>query len=191
MNYPFNLILGSASPRRKALLEAMAIPFRVQVYPVDETYPDHLSGADIAQHIAKLKAEAFKGQINTKDIVLTADTIVCHSDTVLQKPETLEEAGKMLKVLSGNEHQVITAYCLTAQHDQRCGYEETKVEFNNLTNTEIDYYINEFKPLDKAGAYGIQEWIGHIGIARINGSYNNVVGLPTHLIYKTLMAMAK
>ena len=190
MELPFKLILGSASPRRKKLLEDMDIPFTVRVNPVDESYPSNLEGPGIATYIAKIKAESFKDTLNPGEVVLTADTIVCADDMVLQKPATEDEAVKMLENLSGGWHEVITGICLYSHEEQQVKHAVTRVKFTHLNNYITNYYVNQFKPLDKAGGYGIQEWIGLVGIERIEGSYTNVVGLPTQLVYKTLMDMA-
>ncbi|TKD66240.1 Maf family nucleotide pyrophosphatase [Flavobacterium sp. ASW18X] len=186
----YQIILASGSPRRKAFLEELGIPYTVHVKPVDEVYPPELKGAEISDYLAVLKASAFKNQIETNQIVLTSDTVVWCYDESLAKAADEEEATQMLNKLSGQWHEVITSVCFTTLSEQKVVHSKTKVKLKTLTAAEIGYYINTFKPYDKAGAYGIQEWIGSIGIEEIRGSYNTVVGLPTHLVYKTLMDMA-
>lgn len=190
MELPFKLILASGSPRRRELLAKMNLPFEVLVSEIDESHPEHLKGAQIASHIAEMKAEPFLNSIEESVVVLTADTIVCKDGEVLHKPNDEADAHKMLKSLSDDWHEVITAVCFTRLEKQFTVHETTRVKFGYLSNSLIDYYISEFKPLDKAGAYGIQEWIGLVAIERIEGSYTNVVGLPTQLVYQTLMDMA-
>lgn len=187
---PFTLILGSASPRRKALMEALGFPFNVLVSDVDELHPPELKGAAIAEYIATLKAKALRNHIGSTDLIITADTIVIKNQAVLHKPGNKNEALEMLKFLAGGFHDVITAVCFMSQREAQVFHVTTRVYFTELSTYDIEYYINQFKPLDKAGGYGIQEWIGHVGIERIEGSYTNVMGLPTHLVYKKLMDMA-
>ncbi|WP_422103924.1 Maf-like protein [Winogradskyella sp.] len=183
----YNLILASASPRRHAFLKAMLIDFEVQLHPVDEVYPKTLKGTEITDFLAKLKAEAFKKNLAEKDILITSDTIVWLDGKAVEKPKNEEDAFRMIKSLSNTTHQVMTSICFTQRHRQKLVNTTTKVTFKALTDEEIWFYVNSYKPLDKAGAYGIQEWIGAIGITHIEGSYNNVVGLPTHLFYETLI----
>ena len=187
----YSIILASASPRRHAFLKAMHIDFEVQLKPVDEIYPNHLKGTEITDYLAKLKAEAFKNGLNENDILITSDTIVWLDDIAIGKPKDKDDAFRMIKSLSNKTHQVMTSICFTQKLKQRIVNTTTKVTFKALSDEEIWYYINTFKPLDKAGAYGIQEWIGAIGITNIEGSYNNVVGLPTHLLYETLNTIAE
>lgn len=183
----YNIILASTSPRRHAFLKAMAINFEVQLQPVDEVYPKHLKGTEITDYLAQLKAEAFKSNLKANDILITSDTIVWLNNGALGKPKDKAHAFKMIQTLSNTTHQVMTSICFTQKTKQTTVNTTTKVTFKALTDDEIWYYINTYKPLDKAGAYGIQEWIGAIGITHIEGSYNNVVGLPTHLLYETLI----
>jgi len=183
------LILASGSPRRKRFLMDMGLPFEINKKEVEEIYPEHLQGKEISEYLAKLKAEPFQDSLNIGDIVLTSDTVVWNEGESLAKAETEEEAIVMLQKLSGKWHDVITSVCLTSRKTQRVVSETTKVKVANLSLAEIQFYIASCQPFDKAGAYGIQEWLGLIGISEIQGSYTNVVGLPTHLVYKTLMDM--
>ncbi|MEO0507539.1 MAG: Maf family nucleotide pyrophosphatase [Bacteroidota bacterium] len=183
------LILASGSPRRKQFLTDMGLPFEINKKEVEEIYPEHLQGKEISEYLAKLKAEPFQDSLNVGDIVLTSDTVVWNEGESLAKAETEEEAVVMLQKLSGKWHEVITSVCLTSRKTQRVVSETTKVKVANLSLAEILFYIASCQPFDKAGAYGIQEWLGLIGISEIQGSYTNVVGLPTYLVYKTLMDM--
>lgn len=188
---PFNIILASASPRRHAFLKSMNIDFEVKLKPIDEIYPKDLSGSEITDYLAKLKADAFINDLQQKDILITSDTIVWLNEKAIEKPKNEDDAFRMIKLLSNKTHEVITSICFTQVSKQSVVNTMTKVTFKALEDNEIWYYINTYKPLDKAGAYGIQEWIGAIGITNIEGSYNNVVGLPTHLLYETLNAIAE
>ena len=183
------LILASGSPRRKQFLMDMGLPFEILKKEVEEIYPDQLKGKEISEYLAKLKAKPFQDSLNIRDIVLTSDTVVWNEGESLAKAETTEEAVVMLQKLSGKWHEVITSVCLTSTKTQRVVSETTKVKVTDLSLAEIQFYITSCQPFDKAGAYGIQEWLGLIGISEIQGSYTNVVGLPTHLVYKTLMDM--
>ncbi len=186
----YQIILASGSPRRKAFLEELGIPYTIILKSVDEVYPPELKGVAIADYLATLKASAFKGQIEPKQIVLTSDTVVWCNGESLAKAATAETATQMLKKLSGQWHDVITSVCFTTASSQKVVHAITQVKLKPLTDAEIKFYVDRYQPYDKAGAYGIQEWIGSIGIEEIKGSYNTVVGLPTHLVYKTLMDMA-
>lgn len=186
-----NIILASASPRRHAFLKELNIDFDVQLKPVEEVYPQHLKREEITDYLAKLKAEPFLKSLKAKDILITSDTIVWLDNKAIGKPKDKDEAFKMIQSLSNKSHDVVTTICFTSTLKQQLVNTSTKVTFKALSDDEIWYYINTYKPFDKAGAYGIQEWIGAIGITRIEGSYNNVVGLPTHLLYETLNAIAK
>jgi septum formation protein len=157
--------------------------------PVDEIYPEHLQGEEISNYLAQLKALPFKDNLQEKDILITSDTVVWHKDTSLAKPSNEVEAVEMLRTLSGYWHQVITSVCFTTSRTQKTVSQTTQVKFRKLEDAEIRYYVHHYRPFDKAGGYGIQEWIGLVGIEEIRGSYPNVVGLPTHLVYETLMAM--
>ncbi len=183
-----DLILASQSPRRRNLLKEAGIPFRVWAIPGDESFPEGLSPSDIAMHLCKKKAEPFLDKLDKKSIVITADTIVVKDTKILNKAVNVIQARQMLTLLSGSTHQVITGVCITSQDKQLAFYEKTDVTFTELSKEEIDHYINTCKPFDKAGAYGIQEWIGLIGVDSIDGSYHNVVGLPVARLYKELKA---
>lgn len=183
----YTLILGSGSPRRKTFLEAMGLDFEVRPKPIEEMYPKSLQGKEIATYIAQLKATPFKATLQPHEILLTSDTVVWHNGTSLAKPVDKKEAYTMLRTLSSNWHQVTTAVCFTTTNTQKTVSETTQVQFAHLSHEEIHFYINTYHPFDKAGSYGIQDWIGLIAIAALKGSYTNVVGLPTHLVYKTLM----
>ena len=174
----FDIILASGSPRRKAFLESLKIPFSIKTFSADETFPTQLQGKEIAQYIVQQKNAPFTEIIQDRQIVITADTIVWCENRYLGKPENKKVAKEMLSFLSGKSHEVITSVGFLTSRNFEMITETTKVFFKDLTDQEIDYYIEESSPLDKAGAYGIQEWIGAIGITQIEGSYTNVVGLP-------------
>ncbi|MDB5137198.1 MAG: maf [Mucilaginibacter sp.] len=182
------IILASKSPRRQELLRLMDIDFRIVLKEVDESYPENLSPEEIAVYVAEKKAKAFDESIDN-EIVLTADTIVSIERHILGKPETIEHAAEMLQMLSGKVHKVVTGVCLLYKHKYNLFHDVSEVFFRKLAIEEIDFYVNNYHPLDKAGAYGIQEWIGLIGIERINGSYTNVVGLPTEKLYQQLIRL--
>lgn len=182
------VILASKSPRRQELLRLMDIDFRVVLKDVDESYPHGMPPEEVALHIATKKAEAFDEEIND-EIVLTADTIVVVDGLILGKPQTAAHAIQMLKMLSGRVHKVITGVCLLHKHQYNKFFDVSEVFFRKLTDEEIVYYVESYNPLDKAGSYGIQEFIGLIGIERINGSYTNVVGLPTEKVYQQLKGL--
>ena len=180
------LILASKSPRRQELLTLMGVDFKVVLKDVDESYPENLSPAEVAVFIAEKKAKAFDESIEEDAIVLTADTIVCVDGLILGKPEGEEHAFEMLSLLSGKKHEVITGVALLQNHKIHSFYEVSEVYFKSLDAEDIRKYIQDCKPFDKAGAYGIQEWPGLVAIEKINGSYTNVVGLPTHRVYQEL-----
>ena len=188
---PPGFLLGSASPRRRALLREMGFHFKVRTAEVDEVYPKRLQGHEITDYLCRIKSDALQDALQPGTLLLTADTIVWHQDTVLDKPESLETAAAALRALSGKTHRVITSLCFRNSRETQIVHETTRVTFGKLEEHEILAYFERGNPLDKAGAYGIQEWIGMIGVERIEGSYTNVVGLPTRLVYKTLRAMAK
>ncbi|WP_026899119.1 Maf family protein [Daejeonella oryzae] len=183
------VILASKSPRRQELLKLMGIDFRVVLKEVDESFPEELSPEEIAIFISEQKAKAFDETISN-EIVITADTLVCIDGRILGKPENAEHAFEILSALSGNMHQVITAVSLLKNHKIHSFYEVSEVYFKALTPEQIRYYISTGQPMDKAGAYGIQEWIGLIGIEKIVGSYTNVVGLPTERLFAELNILA-
>ncbi len=183
------LILASGSPRRKKFFEDLGIEFEIRLHPVDEVYPNDLKAAEIAIYLAQLKASVFKDTLKTNEILVTSDTVVWHKEQSLAKANDENEAIEMLTKLSGDWHEVISAVSFTTTEKQKTVSATTKVKFCPLTREEIRFYVSKWKPFDKAGAYGIQDWLGAIGIEAIEGSYNNVVGLPTHIVYKTLTAI--
>lgn len=185
------VILASGSPRRHQFFKEMGIPFIVDHRSVKEVYPEELQGNEITDYLAELKAKSFRKELKKNEIAITSDTIVWHEKKALGKPETTSEAFKMLQSLSGKTHEVISSVTFTTRDHQKTVNNTTKVTFKDLTKDEIDHYIINYHPLDKAGAYGIQEWIGLIGITHIEGSYFNVVGLPTHLLYKALLEICR
>ena len=183
----YKIILASNSPRRKELLSGLGVDYEVKTLPdVDESYPDGLSGEEIAKHIARGKAEAYRSLIQADELVITADTIVWLDGTVMGKPKDEEEAKDMLMRLSGKTHQVITGVCLTTSSKQKTFATVTDVTFATLTEDEIDYYVTRYQPMDKAGSYGVQEWIGFVGVENLSGSYFNVMGLPIQRLYTEL-----
>lgn len=183
----YTLVLASQSPRRKELLEGMGLQFVVEKPVTEEKNPSNLAPAQLAEYLSKQKAEAISSLYNLENaIIIGGDTIVCVGDLVLGKPKDAEEAKNMLKQLSGKKHTVISGLCLLHKGKISCQHDITDVYFNDLSADEIDYYVSRHKPMDKAGAYGIQEWIGYTEITRIEGSYYNVMGLPTHLLWKML-----
>lgn len=186
------IILASNSPRRKELLGGLDVEFRTWVIPdIDESYPDTMPADETAEYIAQKKAAPYFneeniGKLNDDDIVLTADTVVILDGEVLGKPKDEEEARMMLRKLAGCTHHVITGVCLTSKTKQRHFSVRTDVTFAMLTDDQIDYYVTTYRPLDKAGAYGVQEWIGYVGVTNLNGSYFNVMGLPVQRIFTEL-----
>ncbi len=187
----YTLILASGSPRRKQFFTDMGLNFEVRLKSIDEIYPQTLIGNEIPDYLSKLKASAFEGTLSEKEILITSDTVVWYEEKSLAKPGNAKEAITMLSTLSNDWHEVITSVTFTTLSSQRTVSHTTRVKFKLLSQEEIVYYVANFKPFDKAGAYGIQEWIGLIGIEEIKGSYTNVVGLPTQLVYKTLMEMVE
>ena len=188
MNDKYRIILASNSPRRKELLSGLDLDYQVKVLPdIEENYPENLPIAEIPVYIAAEKAEAYHEKMADDELIITADTVVVLGDEVLGKPTDLDDARRMLRELSGKTHQVITGVCLMTRKKQRKFAVTTDVTFKELTDEEINYYVEKYQPLDKAGAYGIQEWIGYIGVTGLNGSYFNVMGLPVQRIYKELI----
>lgn len=180
----YHIVLASNSPRRRELLSGLGIPFEVKVLPdIEESYPENLPVSQIAEYIAKEKATAYRSVMADNDLIITADTIVIVGDEVMGKPIDASDAHRMLRKLSGATHQVTTGVCLSTKHLQRQFSVTTDVTFKELSDEEIDHYVSVYKPFDKAGAYGIQEWIGYIGVTQLNGSYFNVMGLPVQRIY--------
>lgn len=187
----FRIILASRSPRRQQLLRELGLKFDVVLREYNESYPDGLDGAEIARYVASGKALTYRNEISDNEIVITADTIVWCNSKVLGKPVDQEDAFRILKEISGNTHEVITGVSILSSSKEVTFSESTKVTFEPMSNDEIYYYIRKFKPFDKAGAYGIQEWIGIMACSHIDGSYFNVVGLPVQRLYKELQKFIK
>ena len=203
----YKIILASNSPRRRELLAGLDVNFEVKVLNgIDESYPDDLDAYQVAEFIAQKKAEAYRSLLNEEEssaeecLILTADTVVIApaadeqndqegKGIILGKPKTADDAVRMLRMLSGKTHHVVTGVCLTTKDGQRHFSVTTEVSFKELTDWEINYYISHYRPFDKAGAYGIQEWIGYIGCTGLNGSYFNVMGLPVQCIYEEMLKM--
>lgn len=188
MNLRRPLLLASNSPRRKELLAGLGLTFEVRVKEVQEDFPEHLKRAEVAEYLASHKADAYLDDLQ-EEAIITADTIVCLGDRILNKPADYQEAFGMLKSLSGTSHEVITGVCVLTKEQKVVFHDTTTVYFKKLTKEEINYYLSNYKPYDKAGAYGIQEWIGMVGIERIEGSYFNVVGLPVQKLYMQLQKL--
>lgn len=181
------IILASNSPRRKELLAGLDIPFEVKVLPsVDESYPATLKAGDIPLFISRAKADAYRASIKPDELIITADTIVWLDDSILEKPKDEADAVRMLHLLSGKMHEVFTGVTLTTSERQTSFVAESKVKFATLSDDEIAYYVSHYRPLDKAGAYGVQEWIGYVGVEYIEGSFYNVMGLPVRKLYEAL-----
>ena len=181
-----NIILASKSPRRQQLLKELNIPFTIKTIEIAENYSKLLKKKQITAYLAKLKATPFKN-LQENDILITSDTIVWFKGKPLEKPKNLDDAKEMLSKLSGKKHSVYTSICLTSKTKQKVFSAKTTVYFKKLSSEEINYYVNNYQPLDKAGSYGIQEWIGLIGIKKIMGSYYNIVGFPVHKFYKEIL----
>lgn len=186
----YKLVLASASPRRQELLSGLGWEFTVKVLPdLDESFPDNLPAEEIPVYIAKSKAQAYKNMLQPGELVITADTIVWLEGEVMGKPSDEASAKEMLRRLAGKTHQVITGVCLTTQEWQKCFHAVTAVTFSQLSEKEIDYYVTNYHPFDKAGAYGVQEWIGFVAVEKIEGSFYNVMGLPIQKLYKELVSL--
>lgn len=184
----YKVILASNSPRRKELLAGLGVDYEVRtLLDVDESYPETLQGADIPLYIAKEKANAYQAMIQPDELMITADTIVWLDSKVLGKPEDREDALQMLRKMSGRTHEVFTGVCITTTEWQRSFTAQTEVRFSVLSEEEIAFYVDKFQPMDKAGAYGVQEWIGFIGVENISGSYYNIMGLPVQRLYRELL----
>lgn len=183
----YKVILASNSPRRKELLAGLGVEYEVRTLPdVDESYPETLQGAEIPLYISRKKADAYRELMQPGELMITADTIVWLDGKVLGKPADREEAMRMLRDMSGRTHEVFTGVCITTLEWQRSFAAETEVRFSDLSEAEIAYYVDKYQPMDKAGAYGVQEWIGFIGVENIAGSYYNIMGLPVQRLYREL-----
>lgn len=180
----YHIILASGSPRRQQFFKDLGLDFEIRLKSVEEIYPEHLQHHEISDYLAILKASVFTNELKENEVLVTSDTVVWHEGVSLAKPQDAKEAFDMIYAMKGKSHDVITSVCFTTATSQKVVHEVTTVTFEDMTDDEIWYYVNNFKPFDKAGAYGIQEWIGYTKVARIEGSYANVVGLPTHLVYK-------
>lgn len=189
MDYPakhYNIKLASKSPRRQQLLRGIELDFEVWSMDVDETYPDTLLRQEIPLYLARLKSDAFMPRLKANDLLITADTIVWLENKALNKPQDASEALRMLQSLCGKIHEVYTAVCMRTLEKEELLWDMTRVHFAELNTDELNHYIEHYKPFDKAGAYGAQDWIGLVGIDRLEGSYFNVMGLPVHKVYKAL-----
>jgi septum formation protein len=180
------LILGSKSPRRKELLKELGFEFEIRTKEIDESFPEQLRVEEVASFIATKKAEALMSSLENNEVLICSDTVVTIDNCILGKPDSKEHAIQMLSQLSGRTHQVITGVYIASLEKNMAFSVQTNVQFHPLSGSMIKYYVDTYQPMDKAGAYGIQEWIGHVAIKRIEGSYNNVVGLPTHETYLAL-----
>ena len=183
----YSITLGSQSPRRKELFDGLNLPFSVRVIEVDELFPAEMRAVDVPEYLAVLKAVPFQESFHADTLLITADTIVLIEDEVLGKPLDYEHAFTMLKRLSGRKHVVITGVCITSNDKQITFSDHTDVYFKSLSDEEIDYYLTHYQPYDKAGSYGVQEWIGYVAIEKIEGSYFNVMGLPIQRLYEELL----
>jgi septum formation protein len=181
------IILASGSPRRQQFLKELEIDFEIRLKEIEEIYPDHLKAEEITNFLAKLKASAFENDLQDNEVLITSDTIVWLDNKALGKPIDASHAVRMLTEMSGKTHKVITSVCIKSTKKEVVFHDETLVTFTDLSLEEIEFYLKNYKPFDKAGSYGIQEWIGLVAIEKIEGSYANVVGLPTHKLYKELM----
>ena len=183
----YKIVLASNSPRRKELLQRLGVPFKVRtLLGIDESYPDTLRGEDIVRYISRNKANAYRSSMGPDELLITADTIVCLGGKVMGKPKDAEGAKEMLRALSGQTHQVITGVTIITANDMENFAVTSQVKFSDLSDDEINYYVDRYLPLDKAGAYGIQEWIGLVAVEELRGSYFNVVGLPIQRLYQAL-----
>jgi septum formation protein len=183
------IILASGSPRRQQFLKELDIDFEIRLKEIEEIYPNHLQAEEITDFLAKLKANAFENELKDNEILITSDTIVWLKNQALGKPTDASHALKMLTEMSGKTHEVITSVCIKTNQKEIVFHDKTSVTFASLTSQEIEYYLKNYKPFDKAGSYGIQEWIGLVAIEKIEGSYANVVGLPTHKLYSGLLKL--
>lgn len=186
----YKLILASGSPRRQQFFKDLDLDFEIRLKEIEEIFPPELKAEEITNYLAELKASAFEGELKVNEILITSDTIVWHNNKALGKPKDVEDAFEILKSLSNATHEVITSVCFKTNADSTVMYEVTKVTFNELSDEAIWYYIENYKPFDKAGAYGIQEWIGFVGVSKIEGSYANVMGMPTDKVYEYLSNLA-
>ena len=186
----YHLVLASGSPRRQQFFKDLDLNFEIRLKDIEEIYPPELKAEEITNYLAELKASAFEGELQANEIIITSDTIVWHNNKALGKPKDEQDAFDILKSLSNSTHEVITSVCFKTNSKTTLLHEITKVTFNELSDEAIRYYIKKYKPFDKAGAYGIQEWIGFVGVSKIEGSYANVMGMPTDKVYEYLSNLA-
>lgn len=182
----YSIILASGSPRRQQFFKDLDLDFEIRLKDVEEIYPPELKAEEITNYLAELKANAFEGELDDNEILITSDTIVWHNNKALGKPKDEKDAFRILETLSHSTHEVITSVCFKTKKETKLLHEVTQVTFNKLSSSEIEYYIKNYQPFDKAGAYGIQEWIGFVGVSKIEGSYTNVMGLPTDKVFTFL-----
>ena len=187
----YKLILASGSPRRQQFFKDLDLDFEIRLKEIKEIYPDHLKAHEITDYLALLKANAFEGELNENEILVTSDTIVWHKNKALGKPKDYDDAFQILKTLSNETHEVITSVGFKTSKSSTVFHEITKVTFSTLSDDSIHYYLKNYQPFDKAGAYGIQEWIGFIGVSKIEGSYANVMGMPTDKVFHYLLNLNK
>jgi septum formation protein len=187
----YKLILASGSPRRQQFFKDLDLDFEIRLKEIEEIYPDHLKAHEITDYLALLKANAFEGELNENEILVTSDTIVWHKNKALGKPKDYDDAFQILKTLSNETHEVITSVGFKTSKSSTVFHEITKVTFSTLSDDSIHYYLKNYQPFDKAGAYGIQEWIGFIGVSKIEGSYANVMGMPTDKVFHYLLNLNK
>ena len=186
----YSLILASGSPRRQQFFKDLDLDFEIRLKEIEEIYPPELKAEEITNYLAELKANAFEGELKANEILITSDTIVWHNGRALGKPKDEQDAFAILKSLSNSTHDVVTSVCFKTNSETKLLHEITKVTFNELSEDVIRYYIDNYEPFDKAGAYGIQEWIGFVGVSKIEGSYANVMGMPTDKVYEYLNNLA-
>ncbi len=182
------LILASKSPRRQQLLKSAGLAFEIRLQSAEEDYPESLSPEEVPVYLAEKKAKAFENNLEEDELLITSDTVVILKEEIIEKPANLQEAKQMLRKLSGQQHSVLTGVCLTTRSDAIRFSERSEVFFKNLSDQEIDYYVEHYPPLDRAGAYGIQDWLGFVGVERVEGCFYNVMGLPVSRLYQTLQA---
>ncbi|MBN8641495.1 MAG: septum formation protein Maf [Flavobacteriales bacterium] len=186
MDKVYKIILASGSPRRQQFFKEFDFNFEIRLKEIEEVYPEHLKAEEITNYLSELKANAFDESLANDELLITSDTIVWHNNKALGKPKDYDDAFQILKSLSNSTHKVITSVCFKTIEKSEVIHEVTKVTFSDLTDDQVHYYLKNYQPFDKAGAYGIQDWIGLIGISKIEGSYTNVVGLPTEKVYNYL-----
>lgn len=188
IDLPYKLVLGSQSPRRKELIEKLDLPFSIRIPDIDESFPKEMEKSDVAAYIANLKLTHLLKKAEVDELIICSDTVVLIQNEILEKPKNFNDAKQMLQKLSGNTHHVLTSVSMGTQTNQSTFTDCTEVTFNLLNEKEIEYYIENYKPYDKAGSYGVQDWIGMVAIKEIKGSFYTVMGLPIHLVYQKLQS---